>query len=285
MMEAPAVQQLSQGWKVQDFAFREGLAARVHLPEYADAQWLDIPVPGDVHRVLMSAGRIADPFYDQNENACAWMEEREWWYRLAFDAPPDAASTDERLLLVFEGLDTFATVYLDGEEIGEHHNMLRTATFDVTPRLRAGESHVLAIRFDPPMQRIVGKTLSAWGRNPERTAMRKAQFGYGWDWGPRLPTIGIWRPVELKRQRQRPQLGGVARQFPEALWRAAAARAHARKRLVPALRRGHGSLHLGVRDARGSRGRNTPPRDPRGSALPPQSGDGLAQQGQPQEQG
>jgi beta-mannosidase len=56
--------------------------------------------------------------------------------------------------------------------------------------------------------RIAGKTLSAWGRTPERTAMRKAQFGYGWDWGPRLPTIGMWRPVEL-RQRRRAALVGV----------------------------------------------------------------------------
>jgi beta-mannosidase len=87
---------------------------------------------------------------------------------------------DERLQVVFEGLDTFATVYLNGDRIGEHNNMFRPAAFDVTERLRSGEPNVLAVRFDPPLRRIVGKALSAWGRNPERTAMRKAQFGYGW---------------------------------------------------------------------------------------------------------
>ena len=127
-----AKHQLSDGWKVQDFAPGAGVAAGAHLPSHADRDWLGIPVPGDVHRVLISAGRIPDPFYDRNETACAWMEEREWWYRLTFDAPADVPASDERGLLVFEGLDTFATVYLNGEQIGEHHNMFRPAIFDVT---------------------------------------------------------------------------------------------------------------------------------------------------------
>ena len=200
-------QQLSDGWKVQDYAPGEGLAIGVHQPSHADGDWLGIPVPGDVHRALISAGRIPDPYYDRNESACAWMEEREWWYRLTFNAPAEAAAAGERLQLVFEGLDTFATVYLNGEEIGEHHNMFRPAAFDVTSRLRLGQPNVLAVRFDPPLQRISGKTLSAWGRNPERTAMRKAQFGYGWDWGPRLPTIGIWRRVVIRRDRRATLVG------------------------------------------------------------------------------
>jgi len=154
----------------------------------SDADWLPIAVPGDVHRTLLDAGRISDPFYGCNETACAWMEEREWWYRCAFDAEAGPRR------LVFHGLDTFATIYLNGDEIGDHKNMFRPCVVDVA--LQHGRN-VLAVRFDPPLQRIQGKTLSTWGRNPERVAMRKAQFGFGWDWGPRLPTIGIWRPVEL----------------------------------------------------------------------------------------
>src|SRR5207245_2303337 len=107
----------------------------------------------------------------------------------------------------FEGLDTFATIYLNGEQIGEHHNMFRPAEFDVTARLLPAQTNVIAVRFDPPLERIAGKTLSTWGRNPERTAMRKAQFAYGWDWGPRLPTIGIWRLVEVRRQRRAAIIG------------------------------------------------------------------------------
>ena len=189
-------------WKLQDFAPGDGLRTGAHLPEHADQAWLGIAVPGDVHRTLIAAGRIPDPFDDRNETACAWMEEREWWCRLQFEVPPEPLAPDERHELVFEGLDTFATIYLNGDHIGEHHNMFRPAVFDVSTRLRRGVQNTLAVRFDPPLQRIAGKTLSAWGRNPERTAMRKAQFGYGWDWGPRLPTIGLWRPVELRCQRR-----------------------------------------------------------------------------------
>jgi beta-mannosidase len=184
------VLQLETGWKLRDFVPGEGVGAGAHLTDHADQEWLPIAVPGDVHRTLIDAGRIADPFYADNETACAWMEQREWWYRLTFENL--ASSPHHRL--TFHGLDTFATLYLNGIELGEHHNMFRPAVFDVD--LDLGRN-TLAIRFDPPLERIKGKTLSAWGRNPERTAMRKAQFGYGWDWGPRLPTIGVWRPVEL----------------------------------------------------------------------------------------
>src|SRR5713226_6732106 len=136
-------QRLSEGWKVQDFPPGGGLTAGAHQPSHADRDWLGIPVPGDVHRVLISAGRIADPFYDRDEPACAWMEEREWWYRLTFDGPAEPADADERLEVVFEGLDTFATVYLNGDEIGEHHNMFRPAAFEVTARLRTHAPNVL----------------------------------------------------------------------------------------------------------------------------------------------
>ena len=181
---------LESGWKLRDFAPGEGVSSGAQRPDHDDQSWLPISVPGDVHRTLIDAGRIPDPFYGPNETACAWMEQREWWYRLHFDPPHGAAHQR----LTFYGLDTFATIYLNDRQIGEHHNMFRLASFDVD--LVEGRN-TLALRFDPPLERIRGKTLSAWGRNPERTAMRKAQFGYGWDWGPRLPTIGIWRPVEL----------------------------------------------------------------------------------------
>jgi beta-mannosidase len=181
---------LNAGWKLRDFAPGEGEKLGAHQSDHPDTDWLPIAVPGDVHRTLIDAGRIPDPFYGTNETACAWMEQREWWYRLGFDHTRGSA----RQRLTLHGLDTFATLYLNGTRIGEHHNMFRPASFDVD--LQLGRN-TLAVRFDPPLERIKDKTLSAWGRNPERTAMRKAQYGYGWDWGPRLPTIGIWRPVEL----------------------------------------------------------------------------------------
>lgn len=188
--------------KVWHFAPGVGLAAGVPNTPYDDGDWLTVPIPGGAHGAMIEAGLIPDPFYDRNEAACAWMEEREWWFRIPFPAPEEPIAPGERLQLICHGLDTFATLWLDGVEIGRHENMFRPAEFDVSELIRPGESHLLVIRFDPPLLRIAGKTLSAWGRNPERSAMRKAQFGYGWDWGPRLPTIGVWRPIELQRQRR-----------------------------------------------------------------------------------
>ena len=194
-------------WRLHDFAPGEGVAAGAHAEHFSDDHWLPIDVPGDVHRTLLAAGRIADPYYDQNEAACAWMEEREWWYRLTFDAPAEALAADERLRLIFHGLDTFATIWLNGDELGCHANMFRPASFDVGTRLRFGQPNVLAICFDRPLDHVPADQVSAWGRNPERAAMRKAQFGFGWDWGPRLPTIGIWRPVELRQERRAAIIG------------------------------------------------------------------------------
>ena len=187
---------------VRDFAPGEGLASGAADPSVATADgWLAVTVPGDVHRALVDAGRIEDPFYDRNEDACAWMEEREWWYRLGFDGP-DAPESDERLRLVFHGLDTYATVYLNGEELGRHANMFREATLNVTDRIRPGRENLLAVRFDPPLAHAGPPLPDQWAPfSHERVWMRKGQSGYGWDWGPRLPTIGLWRPVELRRER------------------------------------------------------------------------------------
>jgi beta-mannosidase len=80
-------QVLSAPWRLHDFAPGEGLAAGAHTATFDDHAWTPVPVPGDVHRALISAGRIAHPFFDRNEPGCAWIEDREWWYRLTFDGP------------------------------------------------------------------------------------------------------------------------------------------------------------------------------------------------------
>ena len=188
---------LNGTWKLHDFAPGDGIAAGVHRPDFVDDGWVDVAVPGDVHTALIAAGRIDDPFYGTNEADCAWMEEREWWYRRTFSTE----AVEGHLRLVFYGLDTYARVYLNGALLGEHANMFREAVFDVSGKLNAGATNTLAICFDPPLQRVAGLPMppGVWGRNQERIWMRKAQFGYGWDWGPRLPTVGIWREVALQQ--------------------------------------------------------------------------------------
>jgi beta-mannosidase len=194
--------------KLRDFAPGEGVAARAFEKGYEDDGWIEVPVPGDVHRALLGAGRIEDPFYDRNEGKCAWIEDREWWYRMDFTGPEQPLRSDERLRLIFHGLDTFTTVWLNGVQLGRHANMFREAVFDVGGRVRFAERNILAILFDRPLDHAGEQHPDQWGRNPERVFMRKAQFGFGWDWGPRLPTVGVWRPVELRRER-RATIGGV----------------------------------------------------------------------------
>jgi beta-mannosidase len=96
--------------RVGDYAPGEGEPAGAATMGHDDGDWATVVVPGDVHRALIEAGRIPDPFYDRDEGACAWMEEREWWYRFAFDGPADGPDEGSRLRLVFHGLDTYATV-------------------------------------------------------------------------------------------------------------------------------------------------------------------------------
>ena len=193
-------------WKLKDFAPGEGAASGVLAEPFDTTDWLDVAVPGDVHQALIAAGRIPDPFYDRNEPECAWVEAREWWYRTRFTLEGGAPQSGERLLLIFHGLDTFVTIWLNGEQVGRHGNMFREAVFDVTHKVYTDQPNVLALCFEPPLDHVRDMAVPVWPSagmsETKRNAMRKAQFGYGWDWGPRLPTVGIWRPVALRRQRQ-----------------------------------------------------------------------------------
>ncbi len=193
-------------WKLKDFKPGEGAKQGAFKEQFLMKEWIDVEVPGDVHKALIKAGKIKDPFYDKNELDCFWMEEREWWYRNQFMYKRSALQLDERLLLIFHGLDTYATVWLNGEKLGTHENMFRPAVFDVSKHIRTNGTNTLALCFQPPLEHVKEVQAPVWGpprkQQEKRNVMRKAQFGYGWDWGPHLPTIGIWRSVELKREHQ-----------------------------------------------------------------------------------
>jgi beta-mannosidase len=190
------------------------------------AEWLPATVPGGVHESLLAAAHIDDPYYDRNESRIRWIEERDWWYRTTFAAPPDRADGD-RVRLVCHGLDTVATVWVNGERLGRHQNMFRPAEFTVTGLL--AERNTLLIRFSPPLSGLAVpptvadllsrvRKLFGGGDGDEpagdvepsgilssalgmATLRRKAAFSWGWDFGPRVPSIGVWRPIELIHER------------------------------------------------------------------------------------
>lgn len=161
--------------------------AHLHGLDVDDTDWLETTVPGDLHQALEAAGRLPALNHGLDDTACAWMEEREWWYRLRFTAPEVAEG--ERLRLVLHGVDTFATYWLDGAEVGRSANMFRPVHLDVTT---SGE-HLLAVCFHRPLDIAT--------QDDPLVGMRKSAYSYGWDFAPRRPTVGLWKPVELVREK------------------------------------------------------------------------------------
>lgn len=165
--------------------------------------WLPAQVPGHVHLDLFANKVIADPLAGMNELGCQWVDERDWHYRTTFQFEPDPSLP--RRVLQFEGLDTVAAIYLNGNEIGRSRNMFVPLELDVTDDLRSG-SNEIEVRFTSAVNegnRLRAAYLEKEGIAPsvrnfdDRAFIRKAQYMYGWDWGPRLVSCGIWRPVKL----------------------------------------------------------------------------------------
>ncbi|MGC8889727.1 MAG: beta-mannosidase [bacterium] len=162
-----------------------------------DSEWLTATVPGDVHLDLLRNGKIDDPLYGTNAEKCKWIEERLWYYRKIFNVSKDFIQ--KKVELVFDGLDLDAEIFLNGVRIGEHHNAFIPYVIDVTSSIREGENELL-VYLDVGKKRAKGKPLEKYGVDESyyRIWMRKPQFVFGWDWGPYLPTCGIWRGVQLR---------------------------------------------------------------------------------------
>lgn len=154
-------------------------------------------VPGDVWQDLIRAGKIPHPFDGVNCPKLQWIEDCVWCYRKTFRGP---AALGDRTDLVFEGLDTFAEIFLNGESLGQTDNMFRPWRFDVTRRLRPDAVNELVVVFHPWQIHVKDRPYTKlWGTFvKERVWARKAQMESGWDWGPRIVLAGIWRPVRLE---------------------------------------------------------------------------------------
>ncbi len=169
-----------------------------------ETQWLDAKVPGVVHLDLLRHGLIPDPYLGVNEEKVQWIERENWMYETSFTVASIGEKT--RYELVFDGLDTYASVFLNGEKILSADNMFRRWSGDVKPWLKAG-SNTLMVYFRSPMTvnepKLSGPlpyhVTAENDANKEKVSVytRKAPFQFGWDWGPRMVGCGIWRPVYL----------------------------------------------------------------------------------------
>jgi beta-mannosidase len=174
-------------------------------PGTPEEAWLPATVPGCVHTDLYAAGKIADPFYRLNEKDQQWIEREGWEYRTTLHV--DAATlAHERVELVFGGLDTFADVLVNSAKVLDANNMFRSWRADVKRLLKVGDNQ-LVVRFRSPIAEVkpaydrLGYHLPAANdQAQEMVSMwaRKAPYHYGWDWGPRFVTSGIWRKVTLE---------------------------------------------------------------------------------------
>lgn len=187
---------LNGDWRLAGFDHGAGDWSRPDCALPPGAVEIDAHVPGEVHVDLLRAGLIPDPYYATNADQAQWVEQKEWWYRRTFEVPEDLDL--RRAYLEFDGLDTFATVFLNGAEVGRTNNMFVPHRFDVSGAAVTG-TNTVAIRFEPAvkvLERIDTSGLFGCFDTP-RVAARKMQCSFGWDWTHRLVGAGIWRGARL----------------------------------------------------------------------------------------
>ena len=182
------IQTLNGSWQVRQFNTEN---------------WLPACVPGGIHTDLLAAGRIPDPFVGENEKAVQWVAEKDWVYRLFF-YPSLTAADGEQIFLVCDGLDTLADVRLNGKILGTTDNAFRSYEWEVQHLLNTGEN-TLEIQFHAPAAYVRGrervKPMAAMDMGMRGGPhLRKPPSHFGWDWGPVLPCMGIWKEVRLERR-------------------------------------------------------------------------------------
>ncbi|MCJ7554495.1 MAG: hypothetical protein MUO34_11495, partial [Ignavibacteriaceae bacterium] len=158
----------------------------------------DATVPGTIHTDLLNNNLIDDPFYSDNELKLGWISDCDWIYQTKFDFTGNASKNVD---LVFEGLDTICEIYLNEIKLGSTDNMFLTFTYNVKNILRATDNTLQVIikspvRYASQQEKKYDKLPVAL--NSTKAYIRKAQYSFGWDWGPSFPTSGIWRKVYLQ---------------------------------------------------------------------------------------
>lgn len=164
--------------------------------------WYPTTVPGSVYNDLLSAGRLEDPYYRDNEDAALELMKNDFEYQGTFDVAKKELEDADEVLLRFNGLDTIADIALNGQKIASVNNMHRTWEYPVKNILKE-EGNELKVYFHSPVRYIAEQHKADPGILGTEDAMRgfpkirKAHYMFGWDWGPRLPDAGIWKSVEL----------------------------------------------------------------------------------------
>lgn len=213
--DALQITPINTGWEFHALAVTKAAPNAVTpesvLAEHPEiATWRAASVPGTVHTDLAAAGVIPPPFVGDNEKRLQWIGLVDWEYRTHITTTPEQLRATHAEL-VFEGLDTFADVSLNGKPLPKTDNMFRSYTADVAGKLHAGDN-TLTILFHSPINTTAPQVAKqpyilpgtgyepldrAHGVYPVGQYQRKAGYHYGWDWGPRFVTSGVFRPIHL----------------------------------------------------------------------------------------
>ncbi|UCE99379.1 MAG: glycoside hydrolase family 2 protein [Planctomycetota bacterium] len=185
-----------------EWQFKEYPLQARRMRDLDSADWLTTNVPCSIFDSLIEAGQIKRLEFNAYPEKFSFVSEKPWIYRKIFDVTPDLLNCN-RVDLVFDGLDTIASIWLNGKLIGKANNMFIPFRFDVTQTLKL-QKNCLLVKFEPAIQ-YAKKLMNRYSTfkqsdflNPHRVYIRKAQYQFGWDWCPALAGCGIWRPLRLE---------------------------------------------------------------------------------------
>ena len=179
--DQPTVTHIHKNWKFK---------------QLEDTTWKSATVPGNVYSDLLNHKKIPDPFVSSNELNVQWASKKSWEYQTTFELDPKTLSKSN-IELSFEGIDTYANIYLNDTLIGLTNNSFRTWKYDI--KELAKKENTLKLHFFPTKKLEISESRKIDYNLPPDTRVftRKAQFQYGWDWGPIINTSGIWKPIKI----------------------------------------------------------------------------------------
>jgi len=165
--------------------------------EKGKSEWMNAVVPGTVHTDLLQNKIIDNPFFGSNEKTLQWIEQSDWEYRTVFNLKDEILS-NQNIELNFEGLDTYAKVYLNDSLILDASNMFRMWSVECKSKLKKENNNLLIVFSSASgMADSIASVSRAVLPGGSSVYARKAPYHFGWDWGPRFVTSGIWRPVYI----------------------------------------------------------------------------------------
>lgn len=160
----------------------------IKLPDSNEEEWMPVKVPGDVNAALLNLGKISDPHYDTQAREAYWVTSKDWWYAVKFDTDADIS---KKSVLVLEGVDGTADIWLNNERLGVMKNAFYPHKFNIEGKLKKN-GNIVQVRFQSIDKLLGGKRLDELkGWKNRRGFLRKPQFNFGWDWALPLPSLGL----------------------------------------------------------------------------------------------